>query len=118
MDLRHFLGEGLEVSVGEVGIEDAEGIGDGLVAAGFAGLALEGADLSFHLPDDVGDTDEVGLGVFEFAEGFAFLGFVFGDTGGFFEDGAAVVGFAAQDEVDFALFHDGVGTAADAGIHE
>ena len=89
-----------------------------MVAAGFGGLALEGAHLAFHFGDDVGDAEEVGFGVVELAEGFFFLGFEFGDAGGFFEDSAAVFGFGREEHVDLALGHDGVGGAADAGAGE
>jgi len=46
------------------------------------------------------------------------LGFVFGDAGGFFKDFAAVFGFGGEELVDFSLLHDGIGGAADAGVHE
>ena len=111
-------GEFDEAFVAEVGIEDADVAGEGLVAAGLGDLALEGVHAAFLLGEDVGDAEEVGLGVFEFAEGFLFLAFVFGDAGGFLEDGAAFFGFGGEDLVDLALGHDRVGGAADAGVHE
>ncbi len=116
--LGFFAGEIGEVLVGEVGVEGAGVFEEGLVAAGFGGLALEGAHLAFHFGDDVGDAEEVGFGVVELAEGFFFLGFEFGDAGGFFEDSAAVFGLRGKEHVDLALGHDGVGGAADTGAGE
>jgi hypothetical protein len=90
----------------------------GLVPPRLAGLALERADLAFDLANDVGEADEIGLGVLELAERLLFLALVFRDAGGFLEDGAAVLRARGKDEIDLALLHDGVGGAADAGVHE
>jgi len=57
----------------ETGIEGLELVEQLLVAAGFAGLALERDDLAFDFLDDIGDADEVGFRVLEFAEGLFFL---------------------------------------------
>ena len=102
----------------EVQVECFEVVEEALESSGFCGLALKGADLAVDLFHDVLDSDEVGFGVFQFAEGFFFLGFVFCDAGCFFEYGATVFGVAAEDLVNFSLFHDGVGVASDPGIHE
>jgi len=89
-----------------------------LVAAGLPGLPLQRADLPFHFADDVGQADEVGLGVLEFAQRLFLLALVLRDAGGFLENGAAIFGTRRQDRVDLALLHDRVGRASDAGIHE
>ena len=113
-----FRGEVAEFSGVEVGVEDEDILVEVLPAAGFGGLALAGAHLAFEFCEDVVDAEEIGFGVFEFAEGLAFFGFAFGDAGGFLEDLAAVFGFGAEEHVDFALLHDAVGAATDAGVHE
>ena len=88
------------------------------VAAGFGGLALEGIRLALHLREHVGQAREVDLGLLELAGGVASLGLVFRDAGRLFEDGPAILGPRGQDQVDLALFHDGIGGPADARVHE
>src|SRR5690606_3784788 len=85
---------------------------------GLGGLAAERADLAADLGDDVGDAGKVLVGEREFLQGLLALRFVFGDAGGLFEDGAALLGVGGEDLVDLALGHDRVGRAADAGVHE
>ena len=75
---------------GEARVERFELVEEFLVAPRLAGLTLEGNDLALDLFDDVGDADEVGFGILEFAESFLLLELVLVDAGGFFEDGAAV----------------------------
>ena len=122
VDLGGHFGDGavqVEVgAVGEVGVEDAEILHEGLVAAGLACLALERSDLALDLLDDVGDAEEVRLGVFELAESLFLLGLVLGDACGLLEDGAAILGAAVEQEGGLPLLHDGVGAPADAGVHE
>ena len=89
-----------------------------MVAARFAGLALERADLALDLAHDVADSNEVGLGVFEFAQGFLFLRLELGDAGRLLKHRAPVFRTAAQDQVDLALFHDRITAAPDSGVHE
>ena len=89
-----------------------------LITPRLAGLALQRADLALHLFDDVADAEEVGFGRLELAHRLLLLALVFRDAGGFFENGAPIFRARAEDEVDLALLHDGVGAAADAGIGE
>ncbi len=103
---------------GETGFQAGKFLEAGLVAAGLAGLTLQGADLALDLADDVGEADEIGLGVLQLPERFLFLTLVLGDAGGLFENGATVFGAGGEDRIDLPLFHDGVGGATDAGIHE
>ena len=77
-----------------------------------------GIGLPLHLREHIGQAGEVGVGLFELAGGVAALGLVLGDPGGFLEDGAAILRARGQDQVDLALFHDGIGRPADAGVHE
>ncbi len=98
----------------EAGIERLELVEQLLITAGFAGLALERDDLTFDFLDDVGDADEIRLGVLEFAEGLFFLVLVLVDARGFFEDGAAIFGVSAENLVDLALGHERVAGASDA----
>ena len=122
VDLGRDLGDGaVEVEVGAVGemrVEDAEILHEGLVAASLPGLTLERTDLALHLLDDVGDAEEIRLGVLELAECLFLLRLVLGDAGGLLEDGAAVLRAAVEQEGGLALLHDGVGAPADAGVHE
>ena len=76
----------------ELRLELGQFIKRGLVAARLAGLALERTDLPLHFADDVGETDEIGLGVLELAQRFLFLALEFRDAGGFLENRAAVFG--------------------------
>ena len=112
------LGDLIVLTADKVEFEDLEVVGECLVAAGFAGLALQGADLALHLAHDVVDADEIRFGVFELAQRFAFLRFELGDAGGFFEHGATIFRTTAQDQVDLALLHDGIAAATDARVHE
>jgi len=96
-----------EAVVGVVGVEDADVFGKDLVAAGFGDLTLERVHAAGLFFEDVGDAEEVGLGVFEFTEGFFFVLFEFGDAGGFLEDHAAVFRFDAV--FGFAITEDAAG---------
>ena len=49
---------------------------------------------------------------------FFFAGFIFRDSGGFFDQKAAVFGLGIDDLADLALLDDGVAFGSDAGIHE
>ena len=72
--------------------------------------------MPFDLFDDVTDAQKVRFRRFQFAQRFAFLRFVFGNTGRFFKNRAAIFRSRAEDHVDFALLHHGVGAASDAGV--
>ena len=80
----------------EMSVEDAEILHEGLVATSLSSLTLQRADLSLHLLDDVGDAQEIGLGVFQLAEGLFLLGFVFRDAGSLFKNGAAILRAAVE----------------------
>ena len=82
------------------------------------GLALERVHLARDLVEDVVDAREVDLGGLQAQLGEALLGLEAGDSGGLFEDGAAVHGLGAEDLADALLADDGVGLAAQAGAHE
>src|SRR5208283_4400144 len=92
--------------------------GNLLVAARLAGLALERPDLPFHFADEISDTQQVLVGVFQFAERLPFLALVFGDAGGFLENEAPVLGFARKNLRDVALRQNAVTGAAHARAHE
>ena len=112
------LGDLIVLTANKVEFEDLEVVGECLVAAGFAGLALQGSDLALHFAHDVVDADKIRFGVFELAQGFAFLRLELGDAGGLFEHGATIFRTTAQDQVDLALLHDGVAAATNPRIHE
>ncbi len=111
-------GKGVELVPPETVFQRGQFVEARLVAARLARLPLQRADLPFHLADDVGEADQVGLGVFEFAQGLLFLALVLRDPGGFLENRAAVFGTRRENLVDLALFHDRIGRAPDAGVHE
>jgi hypothetical protein len=92
--------------------------GERLVAAGLGDLALERVHPALLLGEHVGNAQQVGLGVFEFAQRLLFLALELGDAGGLLEHRAAFLGLRGKDLVDLALRHDRVGGAADAGVHE
>ena len=88
------------------------------VTLGLGGLALERVHLARDLVEDVVDAREVDLGGLQAQFGEALLGLEAGDSGGLFEDGAAVHGLGAEDLADALLADDGVGLSAQAGAHE
>ena len=89
-----------------------------LISPRFARLPLEGADLAFYFLNDVANSQEIRFGCFQLAERFAFLRFVFGDAGGFFENGATIFRTRAENQIDLALLHDGVGAASHTRVGE
>src|SRR5262245_57218936 len=91
---------------------------DLFVAPGFTRLPLERADLPFDLLNQIGNAEEVLVGVLEFAESFPLLWLKFGDPSGLFEDHAAVIGLAGDNLGDIALGHDAVTGPAHARAHE
>ncbi len=88
------------------------------VALGLGGLALQRIHLARDFVENVVDAGQVQLGVFEAGFGQALFGLEFRDSGGFFEDGAAVGGAAAEDLADASLLDQRVGLRAQAGAHE
>ena len=117
-DALALLGKFPVVLVREMRVKGPQVRHQGLIPARLGRLALQGADLAAHFLDDVLHTEQVRLRVVELAQRFLFLRLVLGDTGGFFENRAAIFRATAQDQVDLALLHDGVGTATDTRIHE
>jgi len=108
----------VELMPRELGIQVLEFSSELLVAAGFARLALERADLALDFPDEVGDAQQILLGIFELAQGLLLLRLVLGDPGGLLEDHPAVLRLARQDLGNVALRHDAVAGPAHAGAHE
>ena len=104
--------------VREMRVEQAGVFEQGLITPCFGGLTLQGAHLALHFGDDVGDAQQIGLGVFEFAQRFPLLRFELGDAGGFFEHRAAVFRLRAEKHVDLALRHDRISGAANAGASD
>jgi len=84
----HAAGEGYAEAATEFVAEGGETFGLG-------GLALEAVHLAGDFVEDVIDPGEVLPGAFEAELGEALFGFEAGDAGGFFDDGAAVVGLGA-----------------------
>ncbi len=52
---------------GGINIEPTQFFLKHLIALSFTGLALERNDLPFHFTDDVGEAQQVGVGLLEFA---------------------------------------------------
>ena len=88
------------------------------VTARLAGLALQRADLPFHFADEVGHAQKILLGVFQFAERFAFLALELGDARRLLENHPAVFRFAGENLGNVALGQNAVARAPDAGAHE
>ena len=101
-----------------MGVEHAGVGGERLIAAGLGDLALERVHPALLFGEHVGNAEQVGLGVFEFAQRFLFLALELRDAGGLLEHRAAFFRLGGEDLVDLALRHDRVGGAADAGVHE
>ena len=106
------------VLVREMRVKGPEVLHQRLVAAGFGCLALKGTDLAANLLDDILHAEQVCLSVFEFAQRFLFLGLVFCDSRRLLENRPAILGTAAQDQIDLPLLHDRVGAPSYASIHE
>src|SRR5262249_26087915 len=67
---------------------------------------------------DVVDARQVLLGAFEFGLRKALSRFELADARSFLDDGAAILGFGAENLADAALLDDGVALGAEAGAHE
>jgi hypothetical protein len=96
----------------------AEQVAEFCEALGFGGLALERVHLAGDFFEYVVNAGEILLGGFQAQLGEALLGFEAGDSGGFFDDGAAVVRLGAEQLTDAFLADDCVGFRAEAGAHE
>ena len=118
LPLRNLSLQLVELMAGELGIEVLQFRGQLFVAARFARLALEGANLPLHLPHQVGHAQQVLLGVFELAQRLFLLRLVLGDPGRLLEDHPAVFRLAREDLRDVALGHDAVAGAAHPRAHE
>ena len=89
-----------------------------LIIARLSSLHLYAAQPLFDFFNDVSDAQKIRIHFLEFSFRLFFLGFVFTDAGGFFENGAALGGVGFEHRGDFALLDDAVGVAADAGIEK
>ena len=93
--------------------------GTGDVLAGMtAALLAQGLDLELQLRDLIADAQEVLIRLGQAVLRLLLAVAVFGDTGGFFENFAAVGAFQGEDLVDPALADVGVALPAEAGIHK
>jgi hypothetical protein len=108
--------------LGLAGQQDALGGLDGGVQIqsppGLGGLALQGILLLDQLEKNIVQAQQVGPGVLQAALGVGPAQLVAGDPGGFFQQGAPVLGLGGEDEIDLPLLDEGVGPGAHAGIHE
>ena len=86
------------------------------MAAGRLGLLLEGAELAAHLPQQVLEADQAGLGRLQPALGLLLAPAVLQDPGRLLDDQAPFFGPGVEDGVEVALGHDHVLLAADAGV--
>ena len=101
-----------------MGVEHLKIGQQGLISPRLPRLPLERADLPFHFLNDVANAKEIRFGRFQLAERFAFLRFVLCDAGSFFEDGTSIFRTRAENQIDLALLHDGVGAASHPGVGE
>ena len=81
-------------------------------------LLAQGLDLELQLRDLIADAQEVLIRLGQAVLRLLLAVAVFGDTGGFFENFAAVGAFQGEDLVDPALADVGVALPAEAGIHK
>ena len=84
----------IELMAGQLGVQVLQLMGKLLVATRLAGLALQRADLAFYFADQIGNSKQVLLRIFQLAKRFLFLRFEFCDPGRFFENHAPVFGLA------------------------
>jgi hypothetical protein len=89
-----------------------------LVAAGGLGLALERPQGAAHLPEEVAEAEEVGLGGGQAALGPLLAAAVLEDAGGLLDDGPAVLGAGVEHGIELALAHDHVLRAAHPRVGE
>ena len=108
----------VELMARELRFEVLQFLGNLFVAARLAGLALKRTDLPLHFADEIGNAQQVLVGIFQFAERLMFLALVFRDAGGFLENEAAVFGLAGKNLGDVALRQDAVAGPAHARAHE
>ena len=71
-----------------------------------------------YFTNDIGQANQVGFRVLKLSDRLLLVGLKLGDTAGLFKNRSAVFGTCAEDTVDAALFHDGVGCRAYTGVHE
>jgi len=102
----------------QLGVQMLKLRGKLLVAPGLAGLALERDNLALHLADQVGDAQQVLLGVFQLAQRLFLLGLKPGNARRLLEDHPPILRFAGEDLRDVALRHDAIAGAPHAGAHE
>ena len=102
----------------QLGREAALGFLEHLVAARGRGLALQVADLLVDFVAHVLQALEVLARVGDARLGFLAAFLVTRDAGGFFDEGAHVIGLRLDDARDHALLDDGVAAAAEAGAEE
>ena len=96
-------GEGGQLPAGEVQAQGPQLGGQGVVAAGGVGLALQGLELAADLPVQVGQADEVGLGGLQPALGLLLAPAELQDAGRLLDDEPAVLGPGVEDGVEVAL---------------
>ncbi len=71
-----------------------------------------------QLRQDVADTGQLGLFVFQLFLGLFPAGLIFGDAGRFFKDQTPILRLGAEQLVDLSLPDHAVAVLADAGIHQ
>ena len=108
--------EELVRSVVELEVLELAAIGD--VALGLGRLALERAEVSLDLRDDVADAQQVLLRHLHLPLGLLLPALELRDAGGLLDEEAAVLRLRADDEADLALLDDRVGLRPDARSEE
>ena len=88
------------------------------VTARLGGLPLERGELLFDFDVNVVDAGKIDLRGFQLGFGKTPLGLELRDSGGFFDDRAAVGRLRAENLADAALLDDGVGVRSQADAHE
>ena len=108
----------VELMSSELRVEMLQLRGDLFVSARLAGLTLQRTNLPLHLSNEIGDAQQVLVGVLQLAEGFFLLRLELRDARRFLEHHPAILRLAGEQLRDVALRHHAVTRAPDARAHE
>src|SRR5690242_7934786 len=99
-------------------LKDTEICVQRLIPSRFPRLSLKRPDLTFHLLDDVPDTQEICFGCLELSQRLALLRFIFRDPGCFLKNCAPILRTGTQNHVDPTLLHHRISRSGDPGVGE
>ena len=88
------------------------------VTPGFTRLTLERPHLPAHLPQNIGQAEQVRLSPLKLPLGLSLLNLETHHPGSFLKNGPTILGARGKNLVNLALLHDGIGGATDSGVEE